>query len=330
MQRRSFDIGVYSYDTPAGVGTEDTSASTTTMRNPYARSPSASASQGGPRVQLTSSPSSLMAVLSGNAPAHLRDQRPRIEHSPAVQAAMARLEAKGVRWMRHIDGRVSDRRSVFEASAAFHPCLTTQDVKDFVLMISNMPDVAQGLDPTKGMRPPEADKYVGSGGFAEIGGGFVRTYGAAAHPGIYAYSLDREALEAGGSRPSLDLSQSMAARALGLSEAANASQGQGGGGQRHGGHMQRMLPSTEGYDDNGETGAGTRVLGVCQRMQLRGWVVVVSRWYGGVLLGPTRFQHIQNVTSACVRAAKTKFSVGDGSSQSSSSQVSRQQMYSYN
>eukprot|EP01102_Stenamoeba_stenopodia_P004965 TRINITY_DN15465_c0_g1_i1.p1 TRINITY_DN15465_c0_g1~~TRINITY_DN15465_c0_g1_i1.p1 ORF type:complete len:318 (+),score=100.11 TRINITY_DN15465_c0_g1_i1:211-1164(+) len=51
----------------------------------------------------------------------------------------------------------------------------------------------------------------------------------------------------------------------------------------------------EGRDDDGETGAGDKVLFLLQQ---RGWInvcVVVTRWYGGIQLGADRFRHITNV-----------------------------------
>ncbi|KAF8622749.1 hypothetical protein AX15_006839 [Amanita polypyramis BW_CC] len=48
-----------------------------------------------------------------------------------------------------------------------------------------------------------------------------------------------------------------------------------------------------GYDDDGEKWAGNRVLKVMQDMAIIDAVVIVSRWYGGILLGPARFTHIE-------------------------------------
>ena len=49
------------------------------------------------------------------------------------------------------------------------------------------------------------------------------------------------------------------------------------------------------FDDDGETAAGGRLLRVLQLSDARNVVVVVSRWYGGVKLGPKRFQVINTV-----------------------------------
>ena len=48
------------------------------------------------------------------------------------------------------------------------------------------------------------------------------------------------------------------------------------------------------YDDDGETAAGSRMLHLMQLMDAYG-LVVVTRWYGGVQLGPDRFRAINNV-----------------------------------
>ncbi|QPG96792.1 hypothetical protein C2857_005272 [Epichloe festucae Fl1] len=49
------------------------------------------------------------------------------------------------------------------------------------------------------------------------------------------------------------------------------------------------------FDDDGETAAGGRLLRLMQVMDVWGVVVVVSRWYGGVRLGPRRFAVINGV-----------------------------------
>ena len=47
-------------------------------------------------------------------------------------------------------------------------------------------------------------------------------------------------------------------------------------------------------DDDGEDAAGKRLLHLLQIVDAQNVLVVVSRWYGGVLLGPARFTHINN------------------------------------
>ncbi|SPQ94922.1 unnamed protein product (mitochondrion) [Plasmodiophora brassicae] len=51
----------------------------------------------------------------------------------------------------------------------------------------------------------------------------------------------------------------------------------------------------ENRDDDGEGGAGDCLLYLLQRMDLVNVVGVVSRWFGGVKLGPDRFRIISNV-----------------------------------
>jgi putative IMPACT (imprinted ancient) family translation regulator len=48
----------------------------------------------------------------------------------------------------------------------------------------------------------------------------------------------------------------------------------------------------EEYHDDGETYAGNRVLTLLKTLDARNVVVVVTRWFGGQLLGPVRFEHI--------------------------------------
>jgi Uncharacterized protein family UPF0029/RWD domain len=49
------------------------------------------------------------------------------------------------------------------------------------------------------------------------------------------------------------------------------------------------------HDDDGETAAGGRLLHLLQLMDAWNVLVLVTRWYGGVKLGPDRFRVINNV-----------------------------------
>ncbi|XP_065828540.1 protein IMPACT-A-like isoform X2 [Oscarella lobularis] len=49
-----------------------------------------------------------------------------------------------------------------------------------------------------------------------------------------------------------------------------------------------------GCDDDGESAAGSRLLHLLQILQVENVLVIVSRWYGGIHLGPDRFKHINN------------------------------------
>ena len=74
-----------------------------------------------------------------------------------------------------------------------------------------------------------------------------------------------------------------------------------------GNHTNDRKPSKEilyqDSDDDGETAAGTRLLHLLQLMDAWNVIVVVSRWYGGVQLGPDRFRIINAVArEAIVRA----------------------------
>ncbi|WKY07699.1 hypothetical protein Q1695_007291 [Nippostrongylus brasiliensis] len=48
--------------------------------------------------------------------------------------------------------------------------------------------------------------------------------------------------------------------------------------------------------DDGETGASSKMLELLHKMDADNVLVVVSRWYGGIHLGPDRFRHINNLT----------------------------------
>lgn len=45
----------------------------------------------------------------------------------------------------------------------------------------------------------------------------------------------------------------------------------------------------EGIEDDGESWAGSKILKVMKDQAAIDAVVIVSRWYGGVMLGPARF-----------------------------------------
>ena len=54
------------------------------------------------------------------------------------------------------------------------------------------------------------------------------------------------------------------------------------------------------FDDDGENAAGGRLLHLLQVMNAWDVLVVVSRWYGGIKLGPDRFSIINNVAREAV------------------------------
>ncbi|KAL8724572.1 MAG: hypothetical protein Q9181_006765 [Wetmoreana brouardii] len=53
-----------------------------------------------------------------------------------------------------------------------------------------------------------------------------------------------------------------------------------------------------GHDDDGEKNGGRTLEAIMTSLNVEG-VVVVGRWYGGIMLGPVRFDHIKN----CAREA---------------------------
>ncbi|OCF59061.1 hypothetical protein L486_03559 [Kwoniella mangroviensis CBS 10435] len=48
----------------------------------------------------------------------------------------------------------------------------------------------------------------------------------------------------------------------------------------------------ENYDDDGETAAGSRLKHLLDILELENVLIVVTRWFGGIHLGPDRFKHI--------------------------------------
>ena len=47
-------------------------------------------------------------------------------------------------------------------------------------------------------------------------------------------------------------------------------------------------------DDDGEAGAGSKLANLLDLLNVENVIVVVTRWYGGIHLGPDRFKHIAN------------------------------------
>ncbi|KAL4753212.1 hypothetical protein BDW72DRAFT_169563 [Aspergillus terricola var. indicus] len=66
----------------------------------------------------------------------------------------------------------------------------------------------------------------------------------------------------------------------------------GGSNSSEGGKGSSTEMIIQDCDDDGETAAGGRLLHLMQRMDVWDVVVVVTRWYGGILLGPDRFRII--------------------------------------
>ena len=49
-------------------------------------------------------------------------------------------------------------------------------------------------------------------------------------------------------------------------------------------------------DDDGEKNGEKNIQFVLENLKVSGWIVVVTRYFGGILLGPERFRHIASVT----------------------------------
>lgn len=56
-----------------------------------------------------------------------------------------------------------------------------------------------------------------------------------------------------------------------------------------------------GHDDDGEKNGGRTIEKLLENMQVTG-AVVVARWYGGVMLGPVRFQHMETAGRNAIKA----------------------------
>jgi len=84
-----------------------------------------------------------------------------------------------------------------------------------------------------------------------------------------------------------------------------------------GGKEKSPSPLIARCDDDGETHAGGRMLHLLEILDATNVIVVVSRWYGGILLGPDRFKHISNVTRNILEQngfLKDKKDIGGGKS----------------
>lgn len=60
--------------------------------------------------------------------------------------------------------------------------------------------------------------------------------------------------------------------------------------------MAWKIGQSRGSDDDGEKWAGKKVLGILEAAQDEG-LICVARWYGGIMLGPARFDHIEHVAA---------------------------------
>ena len=56
-------------------------------------------------------------------------------------------------------------------------------------------------------------------------------------------------------------------------------------------------------DDDGEAMAGSRLLHLLQILDVKNIIVIVTRWYGGILLGPDRFKHYNNCARDIMKVA---------------------------
>ncbi|KAL5111032.1 Protein IMPACT-B [Taenia crassiceps] len=70
------------------------------------------------------------------------------------------------------------------------------------------------------------------------------------------------------------------------------------------------------YDDDGEAQAGGRLLHLISMSAREGVVVMVSRWYGGIHIGPDRFKHINNAANQLlIQQGLTKNAANSGTVQ---------------
>jgi hypothetical protein len=64
-----------------------------------------------------------------------------------------------------------------------------------------------------------------------------------------------------------------------------------------------------GHDDDGEQWAGKKLETLMEQLNVQG-AIVVARWYGGVMLGPVRFKHIEDCAKEAVNLWRNPEQVG--------------------
>lgn len=64
----------------------------------------------------------------------------------------------------------------------------------------------------------------------------------------------------------------------------------------------RLANGSQERDDDGEGGAGDKLLHLLDVLDAKNVVVVVVRWFGGILLGPDRFKLIAEAASLALKA----------------------------
>lgn len=60
----------------------------------------------------------------------------------------------------------------------------------------------------------------------------------------------------------------------------------------------------QGFDDNGEKGAGAKLLEHLEQHNVINKLIIVTRWYGGSPIGSLRFRHITNTSFDSLRKAE--------------------------
>lgn len=65
-----------------------------------------------------------------------------------------------------------------------------------------------------------------------------------------------------------------------------------------------LVVTDQGFRDNGEKGAGSRLLDVLVNNNVFNVLVIVTRWYGGSPIGGLRFRHIVNSAYDTLRKGK--------------------------
>lgn len=71
-------------------------------------------------------------------------------------------------------------------------------------------------------------------------------------------------------------------------------------------HNESYVNVQQGFKDNGEKGAGVRLLQHLEKRNVINKLIIVTRWYGGAPIGSLRFRHILNCCFESLKRAEKK------------------------
>lgn len=69
-------------------------------------------------------------------------------------------------------------------------------------------------------------------------------------------------------------------------------------------HNESYSNVQQGFKDNGESGAGAKLLEHLEKRNVMNKLIIVTRWYGGAPIGSLRFRHILNCCFESLKRAE--------------------------